>query len=113
MNVVLIAQASSEHSICFAIPAVDVAATKASLEATFYREVHLGAIEAISVIDEVSIVAAVGDTMNAVPGVAARFFSALGQARINVLAISQGSSERNISAVREEERDKIESGWIV
>ena len=60
---------------------------------------HEKTIESISCISPVSVIAAVGDNMHAIPGVCARFFDALYQGRINILAISQGSSERNISAV--------------
>jgi aspartokinase/homoserine dehydrogenase 1 len=99
VNVVLIAQASSEHSICFAVPMNRAEETKEVVDETFFKEIHVGSIDKTEYIAPISIIAAVGDNMNATPGVCARFFSALGRAKINVLAISQGSSERNISAV--------------
>uniref|UniRef100_M4BVN8 ACT domain-containing protein n=1 Tax=Hyaloperonospora arabidopsidis (strain Emoy2) TaxID=559515 RepID=M4BVN8_HYAAE len=99
INVVLIAQASSEHSICFAVPMDCAEVAKDVINETFFKEIHVGHIDQAEYIAPVSIIAAVGDQMNQTPGVCARFFGALGRAKINVLAISQGSSERNISAV--------------
>ncbi|KAJ8519568.1 hypothetical protein ON010_g18063 [Phytophthora cinnamomi] len=99
VNVVLIAQASSEHSICFAVPMDCAEIAKDVINETFFKEIHVGHIDKAEYIAPISIIAAVGDQMNQTPGVCARFFGALGRAKINVLAISQGSSERNISAV--------------
>ncbi|POM63764.1 Bifunctional aspartoKinase/homoserine dehydrogenase [Phytophthora palmivora] len=99
VNVVLIAQASSEHSICFAVPMGCAEVAKDVINETFFKEIHVGHIDKAEYIAPISIIAAVGDQMNQTPGVCARFFGALGRAKINVLAISQGSSERNISAV--------------
>lgn len=99
VNVVLIAQASSEHSICFAVPMSRADDVKEVVNETFFKEIHHGLIEKTEFIAPISIIAAVGDNMSQTPGVCSRFFGALGRADINVLAISQGSSERNISAV--------------
>jgi aspartokinase/homoserine dehydrogenase 1 len=99
VNVVLISQASSEHSITFATVQDHVPTAKAALEEEFRREISANRITDIDVRQPCSIIAAVGDGMNNVAGVSGRFFSALGAAKINVLAISQGCSERNISAV--------------
>ncbi|KAF0696008.1 Aste57867_13221 [Aphanomyces stellatus] len=99
VNIVLIAQASSEHSICFAIPATNAVQAKEAIEAAFFKELHHGVIDTINYVSPVSIIAAVGDNMSETPGICAHFFGAMGRANINVLAISQGSSERNISAV--------------
>ncbi|CEG44645.1 bifunctional aspartokinase homoserine [Plasmopara halstedii] len=99
VNVVLIAQASSEHSICFAVPLNCAEVAKDVIHETFFKEIHVGHIDKTEYIAPISIIAAVGDLMSQTPGVCARFFGALGRAKINVLAISQGSSERNISAV--------------
>lgn len=74
--------------------------TQTAIENTFFREMHHGSIQAIEYIAPISIIAAVGDGMTETPGVCARFFGAFRKSNINVLAISQGSSERNISAVR-------------
>ncbi|OQS00167.1 bifunctional aspartokinase/homoserine dehydrogenase [Thraustotheca clavata] len=99
VNVVLIAQASSERSICFAIPAKNALDAKEAIEAAFFKELHHGLIDTVTYEAPVSIIAAVGDNMSQTPGVCSRFFGALGRAGINILGISQGSSERNISAV--------------
>ena len=99
VSVTLISQASSEHSICIAVPA-DVAerATNVIAEA-FAEELASGQMQRVEATHAQSIVAVVGDGMAGTPGVAARFFGNLGRAGINVRAIAQGSSERNISAV--------------
>ena len=99
VSVVMISQASSEHSICFAIPEAQAALARKTVERAFFAELHHGQIEAIDVTGNCSILAAVGDNMVDHPGVAGKFFSALGKARVNIRAIAQGSSERNISAV--------------
>lgn len=99
VSVTLISQASSEHSICIAVPG-DVAerAKNVILEA-FADELASGQIQQVETTGAQSIVAVVGDGMAGKPGIAARFFGNLGRAGINVRAIAQGSSERNISAV--------------
>lgn len=99
VSVTLISQASSEHSICIAVPAAFAGQAKDVISAAFAAELESGQIQSVDVTNEQSIVAVVGDGMAGTPGLAARFFSTLGQAGINVRAIAQGSSERNISAV--------------
>ena len=99
INVFLISQASSEHSICFCVPYNDRILTKNILEKELYRELKENFIHTITTSDPSSILAVVGENMIQTPGVASRFFGALGKANINVRAIAQGSSERNISAV--------------
>ena len=99
VSVTLISQASSEHSICIAVPQ-DVAERAGQVVGEeFADELASGQIQSVDVTDAQSIVAVVGDGMTGTPGVAARFFGTLGRAGINVRAIAQGSSERNISAV--------------
>jgi aspartokinase/homoserine dehydrogenase 1 len=98
-NVIFIAQASSEHSICFAIPASQAVVAKASIEEAFFKELHYGHISPITHLSPVSVIAMVGDNMTNTVGVSGLLFSSLGGASVNVLAISQGSSQRNISAV--------------
>jgi len=97
-NVLMISQASSENNICFVVSAADaprvVKALRQSLEVDLLR----GHIDEIGD-QRVAIVAAVGDRMRGTPGIAATVFGALGNNDINVIAISQGSSERNISFV--------------
>jgi aspartokinase/homoserine dehydrogenase 1 len=99
INIILITQASSEHSICFAIDADKADIARESLEETFQLEMKAGMIDAIVPEKETAIIAVVGDRMQHRPGIAAKIFGALGQKEINVKAISQGSSERNISIV--------------
>jgi aspartokinase/homoserine dehydrogenase 1 len=99
VSVVLISQASSEHSVCFAVPEASADFVRSTLEGTFERELSARQIQTITVTHGCSVLAAVGDGMVHVPGVAARFFGALARAGVSVRAIAQGSSERNISAV--------------
>lgn len=103
INVILISQASSEHSICIAIESTSAARAKAALKREFQHEIHNELIDDVHVTDNLSIVATVGDGMKHHPGTSGRMFSALGKNGINVVAIAQGSSERNISAVIKQE----------
>ncbi len=99
VSVTLISQASSEHSICIAVPQAVAERARQVVTDAFAEELQSGQIQSVDVTDAQSIVAVVGDGMAGTPGVAARFFGTLGRAGINVRAIAQGSSERNISAV--------------
>lgn len=99
ISVILISQASSEHSICFAVPMRHAARVGQVVREAFAVELQQGQIQNVDVQHDCSIIAVVGDGMAGLPGVAARFFGTLGNAGINVRAIAQGSSERNISAV--------------
>ena len=99
VSVTLISQASSEHSICIAVPQDLAERARQVVTEEFADELASGQIQSVDVTDAQSIVAVVGDGMTGSPGVAGRFFSTLGRANINIRAIAQGSSERNISAV--------------
>jgi bifunctional aspartokinase / homoserine dehydrogenase 1 len=99
VSVVLISQASSEHSICFAVPEADLDKAEHAVRRAFDAELREGQIQSLAATRGNSILAVVGEGMAGVPGVAARMFGALGGAGVNVRAIAQGSSERNISAV--------------
>jgi bifunctional aspartokinase / homoserine dehydrogenase 1 len=99
VSVIMISQASSEHSICFAVPAAVADRARRAVEEVFFAELHRGQIQTVEIDADCSILAAVGDGMAGTPGIAARFFGALGSAAVNVRAIAQGSSERNISVV--------------
>jgi aspartokinase/homoserine dehydrogenase 1 len=99
VSVVMISQASSEHSICFAIPGTEAALARTTVERAFFAELHHSQIQMIDVLEDCSILAAVGDNMVDHPGVSGKFFTALGKAQVNIRAIAQGSSERNISVV--------------
>ena len=99
INVILITQASSEHSICIGIDSKDANKAKTAVDATFENEISLHKIDPIIVETELSIIALVGDQMKNHQGISGKMFSALGRNNINVRAIAQGASERNISAV--------------
>ena len=98
VSVVMISQGSSEHSICCVVRAAQAEAGRAALARAFAPEIAQGQIQRVTVETGISVLAAVGDGMAGTPGVAARFFGALARARVNVRAIAQGASERNISA---------------
>ena len=99
VNVILISQASSEHSICFAVENTSALRAKLAIEKEFQYEIRNEEIDHIHIEHELAIVAVVGDGMKHSPGTSGRMFSALGKNGVNVVAIAQGSSERNISAV--------------
>jgi aspartokinase/homoserine dehydrogenase 1 len=99
VSVVMISQASSEHSICFAVPRVHAELAKTTVQQTFVVEMQRGEVQTVDVTEGCCIIAMVGDGMIEQLGMAGKFFSALGKAGINIRAIAQGSSERNISAV--------------
>ena len=103
VSVTLISQASSEHSICIAVPADAGERARRVISEAFADELTSGQIQSVDVTDAQSIVAVVGDGMAGTPGIAAKFFGTLGRAGINIRAIAQGSSERNISAVVDSE----------
>jgi aspartokinase/homoserine dehydrogenase 1 len=97
VSVVMISQGSSEHSICCVVRSAEAARAQAALLGAFAHELSIGQIQRVQLTEGVSVLAAVGDGMAGQPGVAARLFESLGRARVNILAIAQGSSERNIS----------------
>ncbi len=98
VNVILISQASSEHTICFAVRAVDQATAERAIHEEFRFELRQ-TLAGLDVKGGQAIVAVVGDGMQGVPGVSGKVFDALGRHNINVTAIAQGASERNISCV--------------
>lgn len=99
INVILISQASSEHSICFAIDSGFATKAKESIEKEFQYEIKGGEMDAVVVENDLTIAAIVGEGMKHNPGTSGRMFGALGKAGVNIYAIAQGSSELNISAV--------------
>ncbi len=99
INVVLITQASSEHSICLVVNTNDSLKAKKAIEKTFELEISKGIVQPVRLEDDISIVALVGDNMVNHQGISGKMFSTLGKNNINVRAIAQGASERNISAV--------------
>ncbi len=99
VNVAMITQASSEHSICVGINSSDTKAAKQVVDAEFAYEISLKRIKPLIVEDEMAIIAVVGDNMKNHQGISGRMFRALGKDNVNVRAIAQGASERNISTV--------------
>jgi bifunctional aspartokinase / homoserine dehydrogenase 1 len=99
ISVILISQGSSEHSICCAIPAEQSERAERVVRAAFTRELAEGQIQSVDTSHDLAILAVVGDGMAGTPGVSAKVFNALGAAAVNVRAIAQGASERNISVV--------------
>jgi aspartate kinase len=98
-SVPLITQASSEQSICFAVPTISAGDVLSALEKTFEAEMDRQDIDRIWATEEVVIITIVGQGMRNTPGISGKIFSALGAHGINVIAIAQGSSEVSISAV--------------
>ncbi|XP_075648465.1 bifunctional aspartokinase/homoserine dehydrogenase, chloroplastic-like [Castanea sativa] len=98
-NVIMISQASSEHSVCFAVPEKEVKAVAEALKSRFRQALDAGRLSQVAIIPNCSILAAVGQKMASTPGVSATLFSALAKANINVRAIAQGCSEFNITVV--------------
>lgn len=99
INVVLITQASSEHSICIGISQKDAETAKVAIDKTFENEISLHKIDPIILESDLSIIAVVGDNMKNHQGISGKMFSSLGKNNVNIRAIAQGASERNISAV--------------
>jgi aspartokinase/homoserine dehydrogenase 1 len=99
INVILITQNSSEYSICFAVLPPDAPAAAEAISGEFEREIAAGAIEPPAIEGDLSIIAVVGAKMKSTSGISGKVFHALGRNGINVVAIAQGSSELNISAV--------------
>jgi bifunctional aspartokinase / homoserine dehydrogenase 1 len=99
ISVVLISQSSSELSICFCVQAADGLRAVEALQEAFRSEIAAGFVDAIETQRDLGIISLVGDGMHLRVGVAGTFFDALADVRCNVVAIAQGSSERNISAV--------------
>jgi bifunctional aspartokinase / homoserine dehydrogenase 1 len=98
-SVSLISQASSEHSICFAVPDGEAPAARDHLLQAFSEELARGEIDGVEIERGLATLAVVGCGMVHTPGVAARICGALADADINIVAIAQGSSELNVSVV--------------
>jgi aspartokinase/homoserine dehydrogenase 1 len=99
INIILITQASSEHSICFAVAPNDSDGAKKIIEEEFSLEIETKQIDSPIVETNLSVIAVVGENMRRTPGISGRLFQALGKNGINVITIAQGSSELNISVV--------------
>ncbi len=99
INVILITQGSSEHTISFAVKPADAAIAKQAIETAFELEIKVHQIEKVRVEENLCIVAVIGENMRNTPGISGRLFQALGRNGISVVATAQGSSELNISVV--------------
>lgn len=99
INVILITQSSSEHSICVGIEELNAVKAKEAVDRAFDQEINTGKVEPLFIERGLAIIALVGDNMKSHPGISGKMFGALGKNGVNVRAIAQGSSERNISAV--------------
>lgn len=107
INVILISQASSEHSICLAVETSSVTRAKNAIEKEFTYEIRGGEMDEVVVQRDLAIIAIVGEGMKHNPGTSGRMFNSLGKNGVNIYAIAQGSSELNISAViRESDTSK-------
>jgi aspartokinase/homoserine dehydrogenase 1 len=98
VNVILISQASSEHTICFAVSSADAAAVRKAVAHEFRYEFQ-NAMISLDENGRQTIIAIVGEGMKGTPGVSGKVFDALGRNNVNISAIAQGASERNISLV--------------
>lgn len=99
INVILVTQASSEHSICVIISDHDAKLAETTVNQEFTHEIRDGKIDKTTIINDLSVVSIIGDGLVHAPGVSGKIFSALGRNGINIVAIAQGSSELNISTV--------------
>lgn len=99
ISVILITQASSEFSICVAISKMDESRALDIMKVTFKSELTEGSLLPVKAEDNLSVIALVGNSMVNLPGISGRMFGVLGRNGVNIRAIAQGSSERNISAV--------------
>ena len=99
ISVILISQASSEHSICFAVDPKTAYGVKEILDEGFATEIALGLVDKISIEQNLSVIAVVGEGMKSSTGTSGKLFTVLGKNGINVVATAQGSSELNISVV--------------
>lgn len=106
INIILITQSSSEHTITVAVMPETAGTAKRVIAEEFSDEFKADIIDEIRVETELSVIAVVGDNMRQIPGIAGRVFQALGRNGINIVAIAQGSSERNISFVVDRKNEK-------
>jgi aspartokinase/homoserine dehydrogenase 1 len=99
VNIIMISQASSEHSICVGVMPDCAKKAKKALKEELKYELHYGVVNDIQIEKNMAVIAVVGENMRRTKGIAGRVFSALGKNSINISAIVQGSSELNISMV--------------
>ena len=107
INMIMISQASSEHTICIVCLTDDAKKAIILMQEDLKAELESRAIEKFELKENLEIVSIIGENMIGTPGIAGKLFSTLGNNGINIYAIAQGSSERNISCVvKEEEAEK-------
>lgn len=107
INIVMITQASSEHSICFAVNASEANKAKEAISEEFKKEIESNLVKELRAENDLSLVAVIGEKMKSVPGLAGSLFRSLGQNGINIIAIAQGSSELNITfAIKQKDEKK-------
>jgi aspartokinase/homoserine dehydrogenase 1 len=99
VSVILISQGSSEHSICFAVAPEDAERARSAVDGEFALERRAGIVDSLVVENDQSVIAAVGEEMRRRHGIGGKLFTVLGAHGVNVRAVAQGSSERNISLV--------------
>jgi len=99
INIILVSQVFSEHSICFAIQPTEVDLAESLLKEEFLFELENHFIDTIKIENDLSLIAVVGEGMRHTPGISGKLFCVLGEKNVNVIAIAQGSSERNISFI--------------
>ncbi|MDR2398330.1 MAG: bifunctional aspartate kinase/homoserine dehydrogenase I [Spirochaetaceae bacterium] len=99
INIILITQSSSEYSICFAVLPDDAQGAEVAVREEFQGEIDRGVLDEPVIESDLAIIAVVGCRMKLTSGISGRIFHALGRNGVNVVAIAQGSSELNISAV--------------
>ena len=106
INVVMITQASSEFSICIAVNSNDASLAKEEIDNEFKFEISQNRINESQIESNLSNIAIVGDKMKSKKGISGKLFNALGQNNINIRAIAQGASERNISIIIDKDNTK-------
>ena len=106
INIILVSQVFSEHSICFAIRPEEITIAKKLMHEEFSFELDKRIIDSIKIENNLSLIAVVGERMRHTPGISGEIFSILGRENVNIIAIAQGSSERNISFIINNEDSK-------
>ena len=102
INIIMISQASSEHTICLVFRTEEARRALTALERELAMELATRRIQDFELVENLLIVSVIGENMRGTPGIAGRLFTALGKSGVNILVIAQGSSERNISIVIEQ-----------
>lgn len=106
VNIIMITQASSEHTVSIAVLPNQAERARKAIQTEFEQEMLGYEIDNVEVEPDLSVIAVVGDNMKNIPGIAGRVFRALGRNGVNIRAIAQGSSERNISFVVSNKNEK-------